>query len=304
MRMKAKVFLTASALLCSVAVHAQSRSALRISEVMVENSTSIVDEYGEHVGWIELYNTNFAPIDISSVYLTTDSAKPKMYPVPIGDRRTKIGKRQTVVFFTDADPNRGTFHTSFDLKPNQPNWIGLYDANGITLIDSVTVPPIPANASYAYINGAKGERIWEVRDGSSERLYITPGGVNVIKDTNSKIDKFAENDPHGFAMAVMAMGIVFTALLILAVAFYIISKIGENVSKTNKMKAHHGSESEFTQKSEVYHDSGEEIAAIAMALNQHFNIHDQESAVLTINKVKRAYSPWNSKIYNMRHTPR
>lgn len=304
MCMKAKIFLTATALLCSAAVSAQTRTALRISEVMVENSTSIVDEYGEHVGWVELFNSNFAPIDISSVYLTTDSAQPKMYPVPIGDKRTKVGKRQTVVFFTDADPNRGTFHTSFRLKPNESNWIGLYDANGITLIDSVTVPPIPQNSSYAYIAGKNGERVWEVRDGSKERLYITPGGANIIKDTNNKIDKFAENDPHGIAMAVMAMGIVFSALLILAVAFYIISKIGEKVSVKNKVKAHQGSDSSLATAGDVNHDSGEEIAAIAMALHQHFNIHDRESTVLTINKVKRAYSPWNSKIYNMRHNPK
>lgn len=304
MRMKVKVLLTATALLCTAAASAQSRSALRISEVMVENSSSIVDEYGEHVGWIELFNSNFAPIDISSVFLTTDPAQPKMYPVPLGDRNTIIGRRQSVIFYTDADPNRGTFHTSFKLNPGQSNWIGIYDANGITLIDSVTVPPIPENTSYAYINGKNGERVWEVRNGSNERLYITPGGSNVIKDTNNKIDKFAEKDPHGIAMAVMAMGIVFGALLVLAVAFYIISKIGENVSKKNKMKAHHGSDSEFSESSDVYHDSGEEIAAIAMALHQHFNIHDRESAVLTINKVKRAYSPWNSKIYNMRHTPK
>jgi hypothetical protein len=50
-------------------------------------------------------------------------------------------------------------------------------------------------------------------------------------------------------------------------------------------------------------DSGEEIAAIAMALYEHLNVHDTENTILTINKVKRAYSPWSSKIYSMRQTP-
>ena len=40
-----------------------------------------------------------------------------------------------------------------------------------------------------------------------------------------------------------------------------------------------------------------------MALHEHLDAHDRENTVLTINKVKRAYSPWNSKIYNMRHLP-
>lgn len=51
-------------------------------------------------------------------------------------------------------------------------------------------------------------------------------------------------------------------------------------------------------------DTAEEIAAIAMALHEHFNAHDNESNVLTINKVKKLYSPWNSKIYSLRETPR
>ena len=50
-------------------------------------------------------------------------------------------------------------------------------------------------------------------------------------------------------------------------------------------------------------DSGEEIAAIAMALYEHLNAHDKEDTILTINKVKKAYSPWSSKIYTLRETP-
>ena len=40
-----------------------------------------------------------------------------------------------------------------------------------------------------------------------------------------------------------------------------------------------------------------------MALNQHLYAHDDESTILTIKKMKRAYSPWSSKIYNLREVP-
>lgn len=40
-----------------------------------------------------------------------------------------------------------------------------------------------------------------------------------------------------------------------------------------------------------------------MALHEHLDVHDKESAILTINKVKRAYSPWSSKIYGLREYP-
>ena len=48
----------------------------------------------------------------------------------------------------------------------------------------------------------------------------------------------------------------------------------------------------------------EEIAAIATAL-KIFNSdrHDRESDVLTIMSIKRAYSPWNSKIHGLTQMP-
>lgn len=279
---------------------AQSRQALRINEVMVVNDSSMVDEYGNHVAWIELFNSNFAPLQISSIYLTNDKYQPKKYPVPLGDVNTKIPKRQHVVFFADGEPNRGTFHTNFTLVPGQDNWIGIYDADGTTLIDEVVVPAsLLPNQSWA--RTADGEGEWAVRTGGEED-YITPSSANIIKDTNNKIDLFAEQDENGFGMTIMAMCIVFTALLLLCLSFYAIGKIGAAVSKMNKMRAH-GVTKDDADESVKAHDSGEEIAAIVMALNEHLNAHDSENTILTINKVKRAYSPWSSKIYGLREVP-
>ncbi|GHV00251.1 hypothetical protein FACS1894159_05660 [Bacteroidia bacterium] len=42
------------------------------------------------------------------------------------------------------------------------------------------------------------------------------------------------------------------------------------------------------------------VAAIGVALKQYQGaLHDAESMVLTINRVARVYSPWNSKIYGV-----
>ena len=99
----------------SVSLSAQARRALKINEVMVTNTDNFVDDYGERHGWIELFNSAHAPLEISSVYITTDPANPKMYAVPLGDVNTKMPKRQHVLFWTDGMPTRGTFHTSFTL---------------------------------------------------------------------------------------------------------------------------------------------------------------------------------------------
>jgi len=51
--------------------------------------------------------------------------------------------------------------------------------------------------------------------------------------------------------------------------------------------------------------SGEVNAAIVMVLYLYGDqIHDQEDPVITMTKVSRTYSPWSSKIYGLRKSPR
>ncbi|MCC8038191.1 MAG: OadG family protein [Bacteroidales bacterium] len=284
---------------------AQGRRGLKINEVMVQNDSNVVDDYGQRVAWIEIFNSTYAPLEISSVFLTTDSANKKMYPVPLGDVLTEIPTRQHVIFWADGKPSRGTFHTNFVLVPGQDNWIGIYDADGRTLIDEVVVPAsLPAGHTYARKSDGNGSgpEAWEIRTGKSGS-HITPSSANIIRDTNSKVDMFKEKDKSGLGLTVMAMCIVFSALLLLSCCFYLINRIGAHISKTNKLHAQGKTIHETPREERPDHDSGEEIAAIVMALHEHLNAHDQEQTVLTINKVKRAYSPWSSKIYNMRELP-
>lgn len=298
---------------------AQGRRGLRINEIMVQNDSSVVDDFGARPAWIELFNTTYAPLEISSVYITnnkdvlkvTDPQKRKqmMYAVPLGDVNTRLPKRQHVLFWADGQPTRGTFHANFTLEAGKENWVAVFDANGLDIIDSITVPAtLEANHSYARVNDGveqpDGKPSWSVRDNLTATSYITPSSNNVIRDENAKVETFATKDKNGFAMTVMAMGIVFSALLLLCICFYIISKIGESVSKHNKARSHGTNLKDIEKENRPSHDSGEEIAAIAMALHEHLDAHDQENTVLTINKVKRAYSPWSSKIYGLRETPR
>lgn len=51
--------------------------------------------------------------------------------------------------------------------------------------------------------------------------------------------------------------------------------------------------------------SGEVNAAIVMALHLYSSeIHDQEDPIITMIRVSRTYSPWSSKIYGLRKSPR
>lgn len=305
--MKKIIFILLTVLSLGAAeVSAQSRKALKLNEIMVVNENNFIDDYGQRTAWIELFNSNFAPLEISSVYLTDDPNNTTKYPVPLGDVNTEIPTRQHVVFFADGMPSRGTFHVNFTLTPGQDNWIGIYDADGKTLIDSITVPAsLTADQTYARIEDGKGTgaEAWEIRNGSNGK-HITPSSANVIRDTNNKVAMFSEKDKNGFGMTIMAMCIVFSALLLLSICFYIISKIGANAAKRKKAEAHGTNPKETPREMLPDHDSGEVIAAIAMALHQHLDAHDKENTVLTFTKAKRSYSPWNSKIYTLRETPR
>jgi len=306
--MKRRIIIALALLVTSVSLtFAQGRRGLRINEVMVVNNSNFVDDYGRKSAWVELFNTTFAPLEISSVYITNDKNNPTKYPVPLGDVNTRIPKRQHILFWADNCPSDGTFHMNFTLTPGEDNWIGVYDADGKTLIDEVLVPAdLPADASYARKMDGEGigAEAWEVRDGQSENSYVTPSSNNVIKDGNHKVAMFSQKDENGFGMTIMAMCIVFGALLLLSISFYIISKIGEKISKRNKIESHGLDTSDAELRKSSRADSGEEIAAIVMALHEHLNAHDSESTILTINKVKRAYSPWSSKIYGLRELPR
>ena len=315
---KKGLFLILFAVILSFTASAQHKG-LRITEVMVENNSNITDEYGNRSAWIELYNTTRKSMQISTVFITNERVpegqtpdKSKMYVIPLNDKNTKIQHLQQAVFFADGDPWKGTFHASFELVPGKENYIAIYDADGLTKLDEVVVPAnLPADNSYARTVEIKDwDKIegntfnpneWEFRNGQDKDSAITPGVNNQVIELNDKVEKFQKYDSTGVMLTVIAMAIVFMALILLSICFFVFGKINANIARKKKAVAQGKPEESAT--ADVENDSSEAIAAITMALYQHLNAHDNENTVLTINKVKRAYSPWSSKIYSLRELP-
>jgi Na+-transporting methylmalonyl-CoA/oxaloacetate decarboxylase gamma subunit len=116
---------------------------------------------------------------------------------------------------------------------------------------------------------------------------------------NSKI--FLEIDPWGIGMTFVGMAVVFLSLLLLYMLFYNITRaLNYRIKLAQKKKG------KTVETREVETElSGEVNAAISIALHLYMNeMHDRESAILTISKVARTYSPWSSKIYGLRQYPR
>ncbi len=294
--------------------YGQSAMSLRINEVLVTNVDNYQDDYGKHTAWIEIFNTSFATVNVRSCFLTNDKRvlNPKltieermsmMYPIPKSDVQTNIHPRQHLLFWADGQPNRGTFHLNFTLDSIGPNWIALYDANGKTLIDSVTIPAhLPADFSYA--RAKDGKDVWVIKGGDAKN-YVTPSTNNMTLDKQEKIDGFRKHDARGIGMAIMAMAVVFSGLILLYISFRIIGAIGVKLGRRNAMKAHGITDKKEAKEKSIGTESGEVFAAIAMALHEYQdNVHDVEDTILTINKVKRNYSPWSSKIYTLRQMPK
>lgn len=93
--------------------------------------------------------------------------------------------------------------------------------------------------------------------------------------------------------------VVFAALLLLYFVFFSLPKILK--LKRRRELAKQGKSIDEAESNDNI--TGEINAAISMALFLHFNeAHDVESFKSTIKRVSRTYSPWSSKIYNVRNT--
>ena len=281
----------------------KTNSKLMLNEVLIDNQSNFQDDYGLHSAWIEVFNKSYGSADLAGCLLKVSNqpGDTVTYFITKGDVLTLVKPRQHALFWADGEPNRGTFHTSCKLNPETANWIGLFDS-GKKLLDQIVVPAgvLGPNQSYARISD--GAANWEVKGGSSDK-YVTPSTNNVTLDSNEKIEMFSEHDPFGVGMAIMAMAIVFSGLLLLYLMFRLIGQITVFVKKCNAMRVHGISDKEEAKEKGLGRESGEVYAAIAMALYQHLEVHDVEDTILTINKVKKAYSPWNSKIYSLREVP-
>ena len=303
-----------------MAMHAQIEKSIKINEVMTSNSASLQDEYGQNEAWIEIANVSHTTYNIRGMYITTDRSVldqtlsvpervSKMSIIPNGEPRTSLSARQHLVFFLNSNPAKGALHLSAKVDSVKPVWIALYNGNGVDLIDSVTVPVMAVYQSYA--RHSDGSAKWDVKPFDA----VTPGISNYITVEETKIAKLKREDPHGFGITVMAMGIVFFCLFLLFVFFTFfgmfmrhqntVKKVGniqplkagvKTVEKTievaNKTSTllQDGLKLKGIDK-EVY------IAVISMALKQYQDdVHDVESGIITI---KPKNTDWNQELPQM-----
>lgn len=288
-------------------LNAQGASSLTISEVMTLNDNSIVDEYSRHSPWVEIYNTSSTMVDIKGCYLSDDNKNITKYRIPTWSNKTKIGPRQFVIIWLDSNEKDGIMHANFTLDPTKQNELILTDADGKSIISSVSVPIIPTNHSYknnnlaGNIDGNTSSVSW------SESDHPTPLEPNQEVKSSNKIENLETMDPSGFIMTLTAVSVVFLALITLSIVFYFIGRLMSRPRVSNK---------KITSAKNKYDEAKEIDVAILMAITQNRThmednvvaislalsqcrvmVHDGIGARLTI---KRRNSKWNDSSQRLR----
>jgi len=121
--------------------------SLKINEFVASNSSTVshfgnrLDEFGNDVyefeDWIEIYNAGDVAVDIGGKYLTDNLSNPMKWQIPDDSpSQTTIASGDYLLIWADGEPDEGVLHVDFQIGKDDGE-IGLFDSDGITLIDSV-----------------------------------------------------------------------------------------------------------------------------------------------------------------------
>ena len=316
--MKRILYCTILALLAGFSLGAQNVSDMIISEVLVGNEDSVLDDFGRHTDWIEVFNTSMGTVNIAGCFFTDDLSDLTKSSVIKGDNRTKIGPQQSAVFYASGNSHEGTFYLNFKLRKGSTLY--LVSNDGRTIVDSIEIPadyPAGKSISKFHTDPEDIRTPWTDVKASAP----TPMSMNGATNQKSKAQALKETDPYGFTLSLTAVSVVFSALIILFIIYNISGKAFSGVYKQRREErrkrkaakaaalaapAAAGMTPEVAAAIAMALDQAngnETYAAIALALDLYLGggIHDAEPFVLTFAPKG---SDWNNKNLNFRKIPK
>jgi hypothetical protein len=294
-----RVLLILIASFCALGLSAQGVKNVRINEVLVMNEDNYEDDYGHRSSWIELFNSGHEVVNVASccIAVTKADGSEIRYVIP-RDPETAMGSQTYLVFFCEGTGTKGTFYTNFTL--DDVARITLYNADGKEVLDEFSIDPAAqvADISVGYMSP----------DGIAEPVVMklpqtTPNATNETIIAVPKHELFRLRDTSGGVMAIIAMLVVFSALVLVFLVLKALGIIMIGVDKRKQAKP--VEEAPAPKRQPAGEQVQEEMAAVALALKLYQEeAHIRESTVITINRVSRVYSPWSSKIHGITQMPR
>lgn len=281
-----KVALLFTLLFVGFSASAQSIKDIKINEVLHINENLTADRYG----WIELQNTGYSNINIGGCYLSIESKnlgndryivkENFTYRIPnSAPGLTTIPPQGYLVIYTGGASSQGPDYANFDLKNAKD--VYLIDASGKVSVDSFIIEDettIRPNVSLGREVMTYKEMLNSEKAGEPVIIVSydapTPSAVNIeiIKKTPS--EEMEAKDPKGYGTAAIAMGVVFSVLLLLCTIFKSIGAANLYFEKSREIKNRPVTASASgtaVTKEKHLEASGEVIAAIALALKQYRN---------------------------------
>jgi hypothetical protein len=117
---------------------------VRLSEMQSSNTNTIADNFGEYDDWVEIHNPTNDSVEIGGLILKDQL---DTWEIPTGDPSTHLPPDGYFLLWADDQEFQGIFHTNFKLASGG-EFLGLYENDGVTVIDSITIPAMAANLSY------------------------------------------------------------------------------------------------------------------------------------------------------------
>ncbi len=144
-----------------------------ITEFMAANAAGASDEDGAFSDWVEIYNPDAVPVELSGWYLTDSMANKKKWPFPAA---TLAPGGYLIVWASGKDRRDpgGSLHANFSLSA-AGEYLGLIKPDGVTVVAEFA-PAFPAqtnDVSFGFPTTAEGL--------SAEPRYLrqpTPGAAN------------------------------------------------------------------------------------------------------------------------------
>ncbi|MBN2685075.1 MAG: CotH kinase family protein, partial [Pontiellaceae bacterium] len=146
---------------------ARGSAAVMINEFMASNAGTLTDSQGDFDDWIEIYNSGPGTADLSGMYLTDDLLNSTKWQIPAG---TLVEQGNYLLIWADEDVLDSGLHANFKLSAGGEE-IGLYSADGMTLLDSIAFGDQTEDISYG-----------RFPNGGSSWLFMnspTPNAANI-----------------------------------------------------------------------------------------------------------------------------
>ena len=275
--------------------------------------------------------------------MSPEERRKLMCPLPNNEPRTTLaGKKSAIIYdryyWVDTETysndntkdldfvgqlavDAGPFQLNLHLFPSQKtanhyhqkgNWIALYDGNAVDLIDSISIPWLKEDQSFALSSDFK---TWSICNPEDVTPGYLPQGTGL-----SKPQMLKKTDPYGIGISILSMGIVFSCLALLFIFFWAFGAYMKHKQRLAKATEKHATliyktgkktievTSEISHKTNVMLKDGlstkgidKEIymAVIALALQDHLeDVHDIEPGIITI---KPKQTRWNTPKFNNQH---